>query len=214
MVVGPIDDETLLRRWQDGDAAAGAALFDRHHDALVRFFRNKVDDNHRDDLIQQTFLAAQAARFSGMSSLRTWLIAIAWRRLSDYFRAESRRLQRETAFGEFSVADMGQSPETRYIKRQERRWLLEGLRRIPLHQQVVLELHYWEGMSGSEIATALELPLGTVKTRLRDGRLRLERVLTQIAKSDQLLKSTLDDLEAWAARARSAAEASTPDDSE
>ena len=205
MVLATTEDETLLRAWQGGDSAAGAALFDRHHDALVRFFRNKVDDAHRDDLIQQTFLAAQSAGFAGKSAVRTWLIAIAWRRLSDYFRAESRLSKRHAAFGEVSVADMGQSPETHYVQRQERRLLLEGLRQVSLHQQVVLELHYWEEMSGTDIARALELPLGTVKTRLRDGRLALERVLVRIAASDRLLQSTLDDLDAWAVRARAAA---------
>lgn len=205
MVLATVDDETLLNEWQSGNADAGAALFDRHNEALIRFFRNKVDDAHRDDLIQQTFLAAHGAKFSGQSALRTWLIAIAWRKLQDYFRGEARRARREAAaLGEASVADLGQSPETRYVRRQERRLLLEGLRRIPLHHQVVLELHYWEEMSGAQISRALELPLGTVKTRLRDGRIRLTRVLTEIADSDQLLQSTLDDLDAWAARARKA----------
>jgi RNA polymerase sigma-70 factor, ECF subfamily len=196
-------DEELLAEWQTGDSNAGAELFDRHHKAIVRFFRNKVDDSHRDDLIQQTFMAAQTAKFHGNSAVRTWLIAIAWRRLADYLRREARRSKREIeAFGTESVLAMGQSPETHFVRQQERRLLLEGLRRIPLHQQVVLELHYWEEMTGSEIATALEIPVGTVKTRLRDGRLRLNQVLREISNSAEVLKSTLDNLEAWARRSK------------
>ena len=200
---GTATDEGLLERWQAGDMDAGAALFDRHHMAIVRFFRNKIDDSQRDDLIQQTFMAAQSANFSGRSAVRTWLISIAWRRLADYLRKEARRRKRDQhAFGMDSVITLGQSPETVFSKNQERRLLLEGLRRIPLAQQVVLELHYWEDMSSTDISTALDLPVGTVKTRIRDGKLRLRRTLEEIAKSEQVLKSTLDNLEAWARRAK------------
>ena len=57
-------------------------------------------------------------------------------------------------------------------------------------------------MSGARIAEVLEIPVGTAKTRLRDGRLRLTRVLEEIADSAEVLKSTLDDLDGWARRAR------------
>ena len=201
-VEGPTD-ESLLEAWQGGDADAGAELFDRHYDGLSRFFRNKVDDTHRDDIIQQTFMAVPGAKFDGRSSVRTWLFAIAWRRLVDHFRGQARRGRYELAgVGEMSVVDMGATPETRYARNQERRLLLEGLRRLPLQQQVVLELHYWEEMSGARIAEVLEIPVGTAKTRLRDGRLRLTRVLEEIAESEEVLKSTLDDLDGWARRAR------------
>lgn len=197
------DDETLLRAWQGGDTDAGAQLFDRHYDALSRFFRNKVDDAQRDDLIQQTFMAVPGASFGGRSAVRTWLFAIAWHRLADHFRAQARRGKNEVAgIEQMSVVDLGATPETRYERDQEKRLLLEGLRRLPLQQQVVLELHYWEELSGSRIAEILDIPVGTAKTRLRDGRLRLTRILTDIAESDEVLKSTLDDLEGWARRAR------------
>ncbi len=74
-----VTDESLLRAWQGGDAEAGAQLFDRHYEGLSRFFRNKVDDSRRDDIIQQTFMAVPTAAFDGRSSVRTWLFAIAWR---------------------------------------------------------------------------------------------------------------------------------------
>ncbi len=198
-----VTDESLLRAWQGGDAEAGAQLFDRHYEGLSRFFRNKVDDSRRDDIIQQTFMAVPTAAFDGRSSVRTWLFAIAWRRLVDHFRGQARRGRYEQGgVGEMSVVDMGATPETRYARNQERRLLLEGLRRLPLQQQVVLELHYWEEMSGARIAEVLEIPVGTAKTRLRDGRLRLTRVLEEIADSAEVLKSTLDDLDGWARRAR------------
>ena len=73
-----------------------------------------------------------------------------------------------------------------------------------MHAQVALELHYWEGMSATEIAAVTETPVGTIKTRLRDGRLLLECVLRTLAASPEALKSTLDDLQGWARRVRKA----------
>jgi RNA polymerase sigma factor (sigma-70 family) len=196
-------DERLLSAWQGGDNEAGATLFDRHYDGLARFFRNKVSDSDRDDIIQQTFMAIPSARFDGRSTVKTWMFSIAWRRLADHFRQTHRRAKREVAgIEEMSVVDLGATPETRFVRSQERRLLLEGLRRLPLHQQAVLELHYWEEMPTPRIAEALEIPVGTAKTRLRDGRIRLTQILEEIADSGEVLKSTLDDLDGWAVRAR------------
>jgi RNA polymerase sigma-70 factor (ECF subfamily) len=103
-----------------------------------------------------------------------------------------------------SVVELGQDPEQYMLAQQEARLLLEALRRVPLQYQVVLELHYWEGMTGADIGRALDLPLGTVKTRVRDGRARLETVMRRIAISQEVLESTLDNLGAWARRIKDA----------
>ena len=71
------DDAELLEQWRAGDRKAGEALFDRHFDAVARFFRNKVDRGI-DDLIQRTFLACVESRdrFRGDSSFRTYAFAV------------------------------------------------------------------------------------------------------------------------------------------
>ena len=66
----------------------------------------------------------------------------------------------------------------------------------------MLELQYWESLSNAEIAEVLELPLGTVKTRLRTARLALEERVTELAGSPEALRSTLDTLQLWADRVR------------
>ncbi|MEZ4473276.1 MAG: RNA polymerase sigma factor [bacterium] len=199
-----MSDEDLLRRWQAGDRAAGSAFFRAQYPVVVRFLRNKVADDVRDDLVQQTFMAAATADFAGRSSLRTWLLGIAWRCLASHYRSAGRVQAREVELGTQSVADLGRGPESQAAFRQEERLLLEGLRRIPVHCQVALELHYWEGMSAADIAEVTDTPLGTIKTRLRDGRLALERVLRTLAASPDALQSTLDDLQGWARRVREA----------
>jgi RNA polymerase sigma-70 factor (ECF subfamily) len=105
---------------------------------------------------------------------------------------------------------LGLSPVASAMHHQEQRLLLEGLRRIPLTHQTALELHYWEELTAAEIAEVLGIPLGTAKTRLRDGRAHLEDQLRQIASSPEALRSTLDDLDRWARRVRARA-ASEPE---
>lgn len=203
----PIDagDQELVESWRNGDAQAGSTLIDRHYPRIARFFKNKVSDAAQDDLVQQTFLACVEGRerFRSHSSFRTYLFAIAHNVLNEYLRRVGLTLKRfDPAFDLelVSVADMGQSPETMAVSHEEQRLLLEGLRRIPMSFQVVLELHYWEQLSVSEIAEALGIPLGTAKTRLRDGRQALQKAVASLAQSQALLQSTIDNLDNWAAR--------------
>ncbi len=81
-------------------------------------------------------------------------------------------------------------------ERDEQQVLLVALRKIPVEYQIVLELVYWEDMTAVEIAEALELPLGTAKTRIRRGRQLLEEALAEVGGA--ALQSTLSDLDGWA----------------
>ena len=67
---------------------------------------------------------------------------------------------------------------------------------------MVLELHYWEGMSAADLSEVLAIPLGTAKTRLRRGRELLEERLRDLSASAMLLQSTLANLDAWATELR------------
>lgn len=215
-----VDDHALLAAWSRGDQAAGAELFDRHYPSVARFFHNKVGEAAQDDLIQETFLAclASAARFRGQAQVRTFLFGIAHNVLALHLRRTRGRLDRAGGAGGPGGADLaddapadvgeepaislGLSPVAAAAQREEQRLLLEALRRIPLIHQVALELHYWEDLSAAEIADAVGVPLGTAKTRLRDGRSYLEAQLRALARSQELLRSTLDNLEQWARRVR------------
>lgn len=207
------DDRELLAAWSRGDRAAGAELFDRHYPSIARFFHNKVGEAAQDDLIQETFLAclASAARFRGQAQVRTFLFGIAHNVLALHLRRARGRLGGQGApdrdddaadVGEEPAISLGLSPVVAAAQREEQRLLLEALRRIPLIHQVAIELHYWEDLSAAEIAEAVGVPLGTAKTRLRDGRAYLEAQLRALARSQEFLRSTLDNLEQWARRVR------------
>jgi RNA polymerase sigma factor (sigma-70 family) len=198
-------DAGLVEAWRGGDREAGRRLFERHYAAVARFFRNKVGEAGP-DLIQRSFLACVEGRerFRHEASFRSYLFSIAYKVLCKHYREMRRDQSREEArvdFEEASVHQLG-SMLGAVAARQEQRLLLEGLRRLPVDYQVVLELHYWEGMSGSELAEVLAIPVGTAKTRLRRGRELLEARLGELGSSTSLLQSTLANLDAWAAQLR------------
>jgi RNA polymerase sigma-70 factor (ECF subfamily) len=191
----------LLERWGQGDRAAGAELFERHFDALYRFFCNKVQDG-AEDLIQQTVLACVEgrARFRREASFRTYLFQTARFQLYAYYRRrnQDRNLDLETV----SVADLGTSPTGVIARKEDERLLLEALRRIPAPYQVLLELYLWEDLSGAEVGEILELSEAAVRSRLRHANDRLRTELVAMAGDECMLPDTVDDLQAWAKRIR------------
>jgi RNA polymerase sigma-70 factor (ECF subfamily) len=188
-------DLELLERWRGGDVESGEQLFRRYVDQLERFFRNKIDRG-AEDLIQNTFLACLEARdrFRGSSSFRTYLFGIAHNLLLGHYRRQRRAID----FEHTSVVDLGASPSGPLARREEHDALLRALRSIPLDYQVVLELAYWEDLTGPEIGEILQLPANTVRSRLARARAALRDALARMISSPSLLRSTLDELDRWA----------------
>ncbi|PRP95190.1 RNA polymerase sigma factor [Enhygromyxa salina] len=198
-------DDDLLDAWRAGDQRAGKQLFTRHYAAIDRFFRNKVGDDCS-DLAQKTFLGCLEAvdRYQNEHKFRSWLFAIAYRQLCKHYRERASERAR-LDFGTVTAHNLDPSPSLVIAQSQEQRLLLEALRQIPVDMQVALELHYWEQMSDAEIARTLELPLGTIKSRIRRGRILLNEQLTALSSSPEQLRSTLANLDDWAAQLRDAA---------
>ncbi len=195
-------DEALAQAWKNGDARAGEQLFDRYFKPVSRFFRNKSRDDTA-DLVQRTFLACVEAlpRFRGDGSFRSFLFAIAYRQLCTHYKKQKKARERfdpQTV----TVHDLGPSPTQLLAKRQEQRVMLAALRRIPLVYQTLLELHYWEKMPAHECAAVLGIPVGTAKSRIRRGRQLLEQQIATVADNQELLASTMANLEDWARAVR------------
>lgn len=198
----PRDDQTLLAAWRGGNKAAGFVLFDRYYVAVSRFFHNKIDGDSA-DLIQRTFLGCieSLPRYAGHGSFRSYLFAIAYRQLCQFLRARHRERQR-IDFTEVSAADLRPSPTAELGHRQEVRLLFAALRQIPIDFQVLLELHYWEGVTTGELAEVLEVPPGTARARLIRARALLEAKMAELSRSAALVESTMSDLERWATEIR------------
>ena len=191
------DDFALLDAWCDGDGAAGQQLFKRHFAAVYRFFCNKLGQDV-DDLVQDTFVALTKARekFRGDSAFRTFLFGIAYNQLlkARERAAKGRSLE---AFESARAVAIDSSPSRVAARQQEQELLLRGLRRLPLDQQVVLELFYWEGCTSAQIAEIVGIPHGTVRSRLRLGRDALEALLPTLEADPKLVQSTLVGLQTW-----------------
>ncbi len=191
-------DEELLEAWRDGDAAAGSELFERHFDAVYRFLRGKAEVAV-EDLVQQTFLACVKRRDALRSGagFRTYLFTVARHELFEHWRQRARRAG-DVEVGEVSLADLATSPSGVIARQAEHKLLLRALRAIPLDLQIALELHYWEGMAGPELAEVLGIPEGTVRSRLRRAREALETAMAELADDPQTLESTRSDFDKWA----------------
>lgn len=170
-------DHELLAAWRAGDAERGNELVQRHFSSVYVFLRSKVPDQV-DELVQRTFLACVEAveRIDETRSVRAYLFGIARRQLIYHFRRSQRHDARFDPM-ETSVCDAGGSPSRVAAARQAQAQILEALHHLPLDLQITLELHYWEDMSIAEIAVVLEIPPGTVKSRLHRARDRLKALL-------------------------------------
>lgn len=192
------DDRDLVTAWRDGDADAGERLVGRHIEAIHRFFSNKVR-GPVDDLVQKTFLACveSVEGFEGRSSFRSYLFAIARNVLYRHYRDDDGGFDPLTASAAISMTGQP-SIADQVATREEQHLLLLALRTLPLELQTMLELAYWEGLADRELAEVLEVPAGTVKSRLRKARALLDKELTTIAPSPRMLETSLQTLNSWA----------------
>lgn len=191
-----VSDMLLLERWRGGETAAGEELFQRHFDSIYGFFETKCS-NEADELTQSTFLACVAARdqFRAESSFRTYLFTIARHELYRLLRTRQRR-DAKLDFELSSIADLITTPGSRLARNQEHRKLIERLQHLPVEQQTLLELHYWEGMGIAELAEVFESPEATIRTRLHRARKALRDAMEGSAPPEALVSlETMDD---WA----------------
>jgi len=168
------DDLALLDRWCAGDRVSGNTLFGRHFEAVYRFFEHKTDGDI-DDLVQETFLACLNSRdtFRRQSSFRTYLFAIARHVLFGYWRRRASN-RASLDFAEISVASLSTTAGTRLARRQDSAALLAALRSLPLDQQILLEMFYWEELDRDQLAEVFDVEEPTIGSRLFRARKALQ----------------------------------------
>ena len=196
-------DEKLYRSWVAGDRDAGGQLIERYFESIGRFVATKLSDpGEVQDLISQTFEVCQKTlgRFEERSSFRTYLFGIANNVVRDHIKKKQRKP--DVDFRVTCIADLGPTPSLVLGDEKEQQLLLAALRAIPFEMQVIVELSFWEGMTRHQIAEVLELPPGTVASKLRRAKTALEAELERLAASPDLLESTLHGLRDWAREIR------------
>jgi len=108
-----------------------------------------------------------------------------------------------------SIMDLTPRPSRVVAERREQQLLLAALRAIPVDLQIAVELYYWEGLSGSELAAVLDVPEGTVRSRLRRAREALAARMVELAESREVADAALVDFDSWARSLRDCATATT-----
>lgn len=173
----------LLARWREGDRDAGQALLTTHFAALHRFFRGKLPGDVQ-DLVQRTLLDVVERRdaLPEHVSLRAYLFAVARHRLIDHLRAQAvRGVVVDPACT--SIAALVTSPSAAVGRDEEQLQLAAAMRELPIDLQITLELAYWEGLRGPEIAEVLGIGAATVRSRLTRARTALRERLAVLDRS-------------------------------
>lgn len=179
---GPRDEE-LVTRVARGDARAFAMLFDRYGDLVYSVAYRVLGDGHAaEDIAQEVFLKfwRRPSLFdSDRGRFATWLISVTRNRAIDERRVRQRS-GRDDPGGvvEAGAATPGaEDPGRLAVLAREREAVREALAALPPEQRLAIELAYFGGLTQSEIAQRLSLPLGTVKTRIRLGMQKLRAAL-------------------------------------
>ena len=157
-------DEALMRRVQSGETPAFTELFTRYRSRLYGFLVRRVGDSAADDLFQETWLRVVRARerFDPGRRFSTWLFQIANNLCRDSGRRRAARGRAEDAMREMGCSD----PRLRTPALDLRLDVQRRIAELPGRLQEVLLLRYFEQMTETEIAEAVGIPAGTVKSRL------------------------------------------------
>jgi len=175
-----IADNDLLQAVSRGDESALAALYDRYRLILFGLILRILHDRHEaEDVLQEAFLQVwRRARDFDESRGRafTWLVTIARSRALDRLRASGSRARTATEAEQQPRESTGDAAADA-VKSEQGEIVRQALAELPEEQRRALFMAYFEGLTQSEIAARLGDPLGTVKTRMRSGLIKLRELL-------------------------------------
>ncbi|MBN2098921.1 MAG: RNA polymerase sigma factor [Dehalococcoidia bacterium] len=181
-------DAEMLKRLHDGDRTAMAELYDRYFDRVYSLVFNQVDRNRdvAEDIVQETFLAAlkSAKSFRGRSSAYTWLCSIAYHKVADHYRRQSRERKRMVSGVDVDTVDVSENPggqpqpDSLIESAETRQVVSEALSKLPWDYRQVLILKYVEELSVQEISQIMDRSPKSIEGLLTRSRKALQ---TQLA---------------------------------
>ncbi len=172
------ETERLVAAIAVGDRVAFEALYTSLEGPLYRFIRLKLNDPHRSaDIMHDVFLEIwrNAAAFRGQSNARTWIFAIAWRKVMDAFRQSDKVTYQETLPEQI---DETTDTEHSLSAAEDSRAVRDCLKGLSAEHRIAVELTFFEEMGYSEIAATINVPEGTVKSRVFHAKQLLLRCLS------------------------------------
>jgi len=175
-------DQASLARIARGDQAAFAELYDRQarlvYSLALRILQNGAD---AEDIVQEVFAQvwAQAGRYdASRGAVAAWMLTLTRSRAIDKLRAKRARPETAAeASAAESVVDLAATQDLELLSAEQVTRLQRALQELPDAQRTALELAYYEGLTHVEVASRLNEPLGTVKTRIRQAVMKLREAL-------------------------------------
>ncbi len=173
------DDVAVVKRAARGDDAALAELYDRHGRLVFSLALRIVrDSGEAEDVTQEVFvqLWRQAARFDvERGNVVAWLCTMTRTRAIDLLRRRRVRADTNAPVEAHTAEPTDAAPRQDVVVewRERASTIRSAVDNLPLLQRLAVELAFYDGLTHSEIATHLEVPLGTVKTRVRQGLLKI-----------------------------------------
>ena len=182
-----LSDEALIRAIAGGAVWAMEPLYQRYNRILYSLAYRMVSDHQiAEDLLQEAFLSVwrRAVSYSPQAgAVRSWLISIVHHRTIDYLRSQRRRSTTKDA----TLEDAEQDEQLTFPDVWDEAWrsvqsaqIRAAMMKLSPEQRQVIELAYFQGWTHTEIATECNIPLGTVKARMRLGLMHLKRTLEQM----------------------------------
>jgi RNA polymerase sigma-70 factor, ECF subfamily len=166
-------DEDLMPLVEAADAEAFAALYDRHGRAAYSLaYRIMGDKQEAEDVVQDAFIRVWRSAGGyrvGRGSVRTWILSIVHNRGIDQIRSRAHLRRKQDEIEASAPTSEPSEAFAETWKNSQREQVREALNTLPQEQLQILELAYFSGYTHVEIAEQLDLPLGTVKGRMRLG---------------------------------------------
>lgn len=184
-----LDERQLIERARTGDVEAFELLARGFQDRLFRLILAAVGAREdAEDALQETLVRAYRAfpSFRGDSSLSTWLHRIALTVSRNWLRSETRACSERIARRLARVgADTPPAPEERLLATERRETIRRAVAGLPDHYREALLLRHYQDMAYDQIAEILSIPVGTVRSRLAQGRLLLTERLHALGYFDE-----------------------------
>jgi len=172
------DDQQLVRQCLQGDTTSFRWLYRRHQQRVRSILYQLCDATSLDDLVQDVFLRAWKGlpKFRQTAQFSTWLYRIAWNVASDHRQAAAQSRTRLQVLSNHSAIQQ-EAPDVLHLHYQD--LVQRGLAHLSLEHRAVLVLHDLEEVPQKEVAEILQIPVGTVKSRLFHARAAMRQFLQQ-----------------------------------
>lgn len=175
----PVDDLDLIRRMQAGDDDAVRDLYAQYGQRLYAYALRLTDDPATaEDVTQNTLVTAwrTARNFRAEGRFIAWLLGIVHHTAMKAIRNSTNYLD---DVAEEAIREDQPSPEEQAQVKDERRWVRQGIQSLSPEHRAVLDLIFYQELTLNEVAQVLDVPLGTVKSRLSYARTHLRGVLAR-----------------------------------